>query len=179
MNNLVTNKYASALLSIALEENKNEEYREYIKSLIKVIEENRDILTLLSDAFISKDEKKNVVDKVFVNSPSIYLNNFIKVIIDNGRARNLLEILKEFIKVSNSHDDIVEGLIYSVDKLSEKQIDELTLALEKKLSKKVYLRPKIDKDLIGGFKIVINDSVYDYSIKYKVDNLRNNLLGGN
>lgn len=179
ISSLVTNKYASALLSIALDEKKNEEYREHIKSLIKTIENNKDILVLLSDAFISKEEKKKIVDKVIIDYPSVSIVNFIKVLIDNNRGKNLLDVLREFVKLSNYHDGISEGIIYSASSLSEKQINDITLALEKKLNKKVYLKPKIDEELIGGFKIAIADSIYDYSIKNKLESLKENLLGGN
>ena len=175
MNNL-TSRYASALLSLALEENKNEAYRSYLKMILSCIQDDTSLEKLLSCSNISKDEKKQIIDKVFINAPSIHIVSFIKVIIDNSRGRYLKPIIEQFISLSNEKDGIVEGYIYSTQVMSKDDICKIEKAIELKLKKQVYLIPKIDQRLIGGFKVVINDYVFDASIKNKVDGLRSSLL---
>lgn len=175
MNNL-TSRYASALLSLALEENKNEAYRNYLKMILSVIQDDTSLEKLLSCSNISKEEKKEIVDKVFVNAPSVHIISFIKVIIDNSRGRYLKPIIQEFISLSNDRDGILEGFIYSSSEMSKEDISKIEKAISNKLKKDVYLIPKIDQRLIGGFKVVINDYVFDASIKNKVDGLRATLL---
>ena len=175
MNNLAS-RYASALLSLALEENKNEAYRQYLKSILEVIQEDKSLEKLLSCSNISKEEKKKIVDRVFVSAPSVHINSFIKVIIDNSRATYLKKIIEEFISLSNAQDGILEGYIYSSIPLEKEEIRKIELSISLKLKKKVYLIPKIKEELIGGFKVVINDYVFDASIKNKLEGLKQSLL---
>lgn len=170
------NRYASALLSIALDQNKNKEYRDYIKVIVSLIEEDDSLVRLLDSANIDKDEKKEIVSKVFKDCPYVDIINFFKVIIDNGRALYLKDILKDFITISNERDNISEGYIYSASILTEKQIESIALAISKKIKKEVYLKPRIDEELIGGFKVVINDYVFDTTIKNQVEELKNSLM---
>ena len=170
-------RYASALLSIALDENKNAEYREYIKAIYSLIEEDNSLIRLLDSKDISKDDKKVIIDKVFVSCPYDSIKNFFKVIIDNSRALYLKDILKDFISLSNAKDNISEGYIYSAQKLSKEQIASISKAISKKIEKQVFLKPRIDEDLIGGFKVVINDYVFDATIKNQVEELKNSLKG--
>ena len=60
--------------------------------------------------------------------------------------------------------------------MSKEDISKIEKVIANKLKKEVYLIPKIDQRLIGGFKVVINDYVFDASIKNKVDGLRSSLL---
>ena len=60
MNNLAS-RYASALLSLAIEENKNEAYRKYLKGILEVIQEDDSLEKLLSCSNLSKEEKKKVL----------------------------------------------------------------------------------------------------------------------
>lgn len=175
MNNL-TSRYASALLSLALEENKNEAYRSYLKMILSCIQDDTSLEKLLSCSNISKDEKKQIIDRVFINAPSVHIVSFIKVIIDNSRGRYLKPIIEDFISLSNERDGIIEGYIYSTQEMSKEDISKIEKVIANKLKKEVYLIPKIDQRLIGGFKVVINDYVFDASIKNKVDGLRSSLL---
>lgn len=172
-------RYASALLSIALQENKNEEYREYVKSIISILEEDDSLIKLLDSANLTKDEKKSIVDKVFKSCPYEYINNTIKVVIDNGRSKYLKDILTAFVSLSNARDGISEGYIYSAQNMTKEEIERISLAISKKINKKVYLLPKINEELIGGFKVVIDDYVFDTSILYKIEEMKASLMERN
>lgn len=175
MNNTLDERYASALLTIANEEGKNFEYRDYIKNLVFSLEENKEIIEILSSKFMHKDEKKKVVEKIMSTCPFQNIINLMYVIIDNGRERNIISILKEFISLSNELDGISEGIIYTSMKLTNEQIANIEKSISSKINKKVYLTQKIDHELIGGIKVCINDYVFDASIKNKLDSLKHSL----
>lgn len=172
-------RYASALLSIADEEKKNGKYREYVKNIYRILEEDDSLITLLESANLTKDEKKQVIDKVFVDCPFDPIKNTLKVIVDNGRSKYIKTILRDFISLSNAKDGISEGYIYSAQKLSEEQILSISNAISKKIGNSVYLFPKINEELIGGFKVVIDDYVFDTSISHKLEELKSSLMERN
>ena len=59
--------------------------------------------------------------------------------------------------------------------MDKKEIERIETAIAKKIGQKVELTNKIDESLIGGFKVAINDFVFDYSLKNKLELLKNNL----
>ncbi len=172
-------RYASALLSIAVQEEKNEEYREYVKMIISILDEDDSLIRLLDSANLTKDEKKAIIDNVFHSFPYENVKNTLKVIIDNGRSRYIKDILNAFVSLSNAKDGISEGFIYSAQKLTKEEIERISSSISKKIGKKVYLLPKIDEELIGGFKIVIDDYVFDTSILHKIEELKSSLIERN
>ena len=172
-------RYANALLSIALEENNNKTYREHVKSIYDTLQNSEDLQRVLKSAFISKKEKLDLFETLLKDEDLIYVKDFILVIIKNSRETHLIEILNEFIRISNLEDGIIEGIIYSVEFLSSEQIDNVSKAIEKKINKRVVLKNRIDNTLIGGIKVVVDDYNFDGSIKDKLRKLNQYLKEGN
>ena len=170
-------RYANGLFSIALEENKVDLYRKRIKMIKNVIEENDDFLHLLSSCFISNEEKDEIIDKVF-KSEEEYIRNFIKIIFINKRGNCLIKILNEFIKTCNENLNIKDGVIYSVNKLSNEQIEKIQESLSTRLNCKVELTNSLDEKLLGGVKVSIEDKIFDGSIKNKLEKLKESLISG-
>ena len=170
-------RYANGLFSIALEENKVDLYRKRIKIIKNVFEENDDFLHLLSSCFISNEEKDEIIDKVF-KSEEEYIRNFLKIIFLNKRGNCLIKILNEFIKTCNENLNIKDGIVYSVNKLSNKQIERIQESLSARLNCQVELTNSIDEKLLGGVKVTIEDKIFDGSIKNKLEKLKESLISG-
>lgn len=168
-------RYGTALFSLALETDKAIKWQKEMKELIYLIEENGELLELLNSKFVSIDERKDIVDNVLLFEDE-ELSSFIKLILDNGRISYLKDILYSFNTLCNRHRGILEGYVYSVEQLSKSQIESIENALSKKEGKIIELRNLIDKSLIGGLKVVIEDRVYDDSIKFHLEKMKTTLI---
>ena len=72
--------YASALLSLAIDDNKVIDYQKEVKELRKIIRDNEDFVLLLDSRFLSIEERMNNAEKILKGfSPDVV--NFIKIII--------------------------------------------------------------------------------------------------
>ena len=168
----LASRYATALLLIAKENNQNTLYRNIVKELITLFSDAEDLKKVLNSSFISKNEKKSLLEIILKEVEIEYIRDFILLIFDNGRISHLDEILKEFVSLSNNEDNIVEGIVYSTIKLNNDEIANITNSIEQKIDKKIYLYNKIDSTLIGGIKVVIDNYIFDGSIKNKLKELK-------
>ena len=175
MDNTLFNRYALALLSVAKEENKVEEYRLYLKEIKEALDNNPTFIKLLGATNIKKSDRYLIIEKVFAQYDSNIVN-FIKVILKNNRSYYLRKIIKETIFRFDDYLNIEEGKLVSATKLSEEQIHKIEKALEKTWQKRIELRIIVDESLIGGFKVYLKNDVYDASILRKVHNLKKKLL---
>lgn len=173
----IYNRYALSLFSIAKEENQVEKYKNTIKMIKQVMLENKDLVHLLSSYFILQEEKEMVLDNIFPQVDE-YILNFIKIIVKNKRMMEIIGIFNEFNKMCNDYLKIKEGTIYSTEELSSSEIESIEQKLSKVISTKVELINKIDEKLIGGIKVVIEDQVFDGSIKNKLETLKSALISG-
>ena len=169
-------RYANALLSIAIEEEKIEFYRNEIKEIRKSFLENEEIIHLLSSAFLEFGEKEDIIDNIYKGNDNV--KNFLKIIVRNRRTNYIIKIFNEFVKKCNELLGIKDGIVYSVNPLNKEDIERIELGIEKRLNVKVELENRIDERLIGGVKVIVEDKIFDGSIKNKVEKLKESLVRG-
>ena len=171
----IAQNYASALLSLAIDDNKVIDYQKEVKELRKIIKDNPDLILLLDSRFLGVEERMGNVETLLKGfSPDII--NFIKIIIKHNRVSYLDDILEAFNSLCNENQDIVEGLIYSAFPLGEETLLKIKNKISQIENHEVDLIPKIDPSLIGGVKVVINSHVYDGSVKNQLEQMQISLL---
>ena len=171
----IAQNYASALLSLAIDDNKVNDYQVEMKELRKIIKDNPDFTLLIDSRFLTVEERMHnaeLILKGFAND----IVNFIKIIIKHNRVNYLEDILEAFNSLCNENQDIVEGLIYSAFPLEESTLQKIKNKISQIENHEVDLIPKIDPSLIGGVKVVINSHVYDGSIKNQLEKMQIDLL---
>ena len=169
-------RYANALLSIAVDEKKVEYYRNEIKMIRSSFLENEEIIHLLSSAFLEFNEKEKIIDNIYQDNDNI--KNFIKIIVKNNRANIIIKIFNEFIKRCNELLGIKDGIVYSVRLLTEDEISHIEKGIKNRLGYSVELENIIDDKLIGGIKVLVEDKIFDGSIKNKLEKLKESLVKG-
>lgn len=171
----IAQNYASALLSIAIDDKKVIDYQKEVKELRKIIKDNPDLILLLDSHFLSMEERMHNVETLLKGfSPDII--NFLKIIVKHNRVNYLNDILEAFNSLCNENQDIVEGLIYSAFPLGEATLQKIKKKISEIENHEVDLIPKIDPTLIGGVKVVINSHVYDGSVKNQLEQMQISLL---
>jgi F-type H+-transporting ATPase subunit delta len=101
--------------------------------------------------------------------------NFVRVLAENGRLELLPLIRDQYAALRNEREGIVEAEVQSAFDLSDAQVSDLVARLEKKTGRKVRARVTLDKDLIGGVRIVLGDKVIDGSARAQLGALENAL----
>ena len=171
----VVSRYASALVSLAKEEGKLEQYKLAVLSMKETFSKNPELLKLLKSYFVSEENKNQVIDD-FTNEFGLKnLTNFIKLLVVKHKIYLFKDIANEIKKGINFELDVYEGFIYSTEPLENSKITEISQVISKKIGKKVELKNKLDERLIGGVKVVVHDHVFDGSIKYKLETLKEQL----
>ena len=171
----ITSRYAEALFSLKKDADSLESSQKEVKELIKVLKENPDFLVILSSSYKEFEEKEEIIDKVFVGV-DVDIKTLMKIVVKNHRAQYLTEIFENFNSLVNEYRGVCEGLVYSTEPLSESQLAKLNSAIGEIETRPVELKNIIDPSLIGGVKVVINDHIYDGSIKRHIDDMKIALL---
>ena len=167
----IAQNYASALLSIAIDENKVVDYQKEVKELSKIIKDNPDFLLLIDSRFLSVNERKEKAKEILKGFSNDVVS-FIQIIIEHNRVCYLEDILQAFNTLCNENRDILEGLIYTAFPLDEKTLIKIKNKISQVEHHDVDLITRIDPSLIGGVKVVINSHIYDGSIKNQLEQMQ-------
>ncbi len=171
---VIASRYSEALFDLAIEENcLKDVYTSYL-TIVSAFETHSEILDVLSHPEITLDEKVEIVKDAFGNL-NAHTVNFICILVEKNRLREVYNVFEDFEILYNAHLKIAVAKVYSVNALDPNQIENLSSKLNKKLGKEIKIKNIVDKSLIGGMKIVIDNHVIDYSIKTKINNLSDEL----
>ncbi len=164
-------EYATALFSLAVEENSVETLREALEGVKEILSENSDYIEFLSCPAIELSERLDCIDEAFGSLPE-YAVSFIKVLCENGRAKTVISCIDEFIGLAMSYSNVTKAVISSVTKLSDAQKTAVTEKLIKLTGKNIEPVYITDKSLIGGIKIEVDGKCYDGSIRHRLSELK-------
>ena len=110
-------QYAKSLVEIAIEKDSLAELQSETEALLSVFEETN-LADFLSSLVVSRDEKVKLV-RLLQESSSVYMNNFLEVILQNEREAFLKAILegvqKDFVIATNQHDIVVRTAVVLTD----------------------------------------------------------------
>jgi F-type H+-transporting ATPase subunit delta len=173
MDSLAT-RYASGLLKVAQEENAVVSYKSGLIQLDRLFEANEEVKTFLQSTFVLPQDKEALLERLIVEAP--YLLNFLKLLVAKKRFIYFHAIKKEFVRLANDALGIREGTVYSQALLSQSQIEAMETTLTKKIGVPVELHNEIDKTLLGGFKIIVQGQIYDYTLNDKLEKLGQRML---
>ena len=168
------NRYAIAILELAIEQEKVEEFRKEVKILKNIFQNSPEFCEILSDVNIDLSKKFSIVDKV-LSSANEDILSFIKVIIKNNRAHYLYKIFKESLYRFDDYLEIQEGKLILSKEMSTEDKEKIIKSIEKNEGVKLELEEVIDPSILGGFLVTLKDNVYDASLKTKLENLKETL----
>lgn len=174
----VSSRYAEALLGIATQLNRLDEFKTQAKFVGSVFRDYPDFAQLFDKTQLSSKEKKTLLRDVFQSSIDELMMNLLCLLIDKKRIRMTEMIMADFIHLVNVSKSIEEGIVYSIRPLSPLDIQQLESQLSMKHQVKVELLNKIDTNLISGLKIKFKESVIDASLSAQLEALRDTLREG-
>ena len=171
---MVENEYAQAIYDLAKEENKIDIINECFIVVNKSIEDN-DFMELLSSPKITKEEKKNILTKVYGKLDSLFLD-FMYVLIDNNRFNRISYIYDYYNQLIKIEHNILHIEAYSVKELTKTQIDNLRKTLSSYYNgKTLEIENIVDPKLIGGVRIECNGKTLDVTLKKSLANMKDSL----
>ena len=97
----------------------------------------------------------------------ILLDNFVKILVQNGDTDLLPHIEEEF----NRRQNLASG-IKQVEVTTAREHPEILSLVNQYVGKNVEIKQKIDKGIVGGVIVRIDDALIDGSIKNSLQELK-------
>ena len=167
--------FALALLELTHETKKSAKIYQEAKVVLQVLEQQPEFGHLISDLNLDFATKSKLLNQAFGKLDVIILNSML-FLAQTNRFLMLTLILKKLVQLLAQELKIQEGIVYSTTTLKPNQIKDLEKKLSKQMGSQISLTNHIDKELIGGFKVVIDDYLIDHSVKAELANLKHHLL---
>lgn len=175
LNKSVARRYAEAFFSIALEQDKIDQYQQEFEKILVKINEIENLKEYFAHLLIPAKEKKELVVKIFADEISQLTLNFLLMVIDKRRETYIELIYSEFEEMADEARGIKKAEITIAKDIPDEEVKVLAENLSRSTGKKVQLKLNVDPALLGGIRIRMGDQVIDGSIAKKLEILNESL----
>lgn len=169
----VGERYAQALFDLANETGRLDAVRADLRSLKAAWGESADLRRLASSPVIAaEDQQKGLVaiaDKAKFDATT---RNFLGLLAQNGRARDLPAVIAGFDALYARHAGVVAAEVVSAMTLDAVQLTHIRSALRLALGKDPEMTARVDPSILGGLKVKVGSRLFDASLKTKLDQMK-------
>ncbi len=173
----ITNRYAKSVIELAQENGVLEEIIENAK-FFKEVAKNRDFLNLLRNPVYKPATKLKVFSALFQNRVNKIFYRFIELVVRKNREGLLPLIMDEILIQYKSMQKITDIELTTASEMPDEFITELKNVLKKSslIDESMEINTHIDKSILGGFIIRIDDKLIDSSVKSKLKAIEKNII---
>jgi F-type H+-transporting ATPase subunit delta len=166
-------QYATALADIALEQGAAEPVRKQLTEFGAAYAESAELRNVLANPAVIPAAKHGVIEKLVVRlGASRIVRNFLFVVVDNQRTHLLPKILQTFEDVLRERQGVAEAEVASATELTGPQKTQLQQTLQRLTGRKIQANYSLDPALLGGVVVRIGDTIYDGSVRNRLNQMR-------
>ncbi|XP_034704008.1 ATP synthase subunit O, mitochondrial [Vitis riparia] len=160
--------YASALYIAAVKANALDTVESEILDFLEASKRSDNFSQFMKNLSVSRGVRVKALTAICSETKfSDVTKNFLVVLAETGRLRNLESIAKKFLDLTMAHKGEVRAVVTTVIPLPTEEEKELKETLQDIIGhgKKVKLEQKIDPSILGGLVVEFSQKVFDMSIK--------------
>ena len=148
-----------------------------LNDFVNLMKKDSTINAFLQSKSIDRSQKvgifKNALNDVINND----LLNIIIVMVENDDINLLSDVNKNFLSLAKEKLNVAYVEVVASFDMADDSKNNLLQELKTATNKEIDLNFSVDKSLIGGLKIKVDDMLFDSSLKTKLENAKLKLIG--
>ena len=179
MPGVIATRYSKALAKVVPLEKDSRKVQQELKRFTALLDENPELWKVLTSPAFPLPRRKAVLQAVLAKLKTSKVgSNFLLVLLDNFRLEILQEICDTFNRIVDDRSGMVRVRVSAADNVGKKQQESMRKSFEKLTSRKVELVISYDPSLLGGAVARVGSTVYDGSLKNRLERLSEHLYSG-
>jgi len=164
--------YAQALLESLQGNEALELVEEELFRFARIVESNMRIRRVLSGVGSVPDQRKSLVNSLLLGKCHSFTLQIAEFAASTDRLRDYVEVLDSVVARAAELRNRRIAMVQSAAELTQDQKDQITAALSRVVGTEVEMRTSVDPSLVGGVVAVIGDTVFDGSVRKRIEQLR-------
>ncbi|MHB2016264.1 MAG: F0F1 ATP synthase subunit delta [Candidatus Xenobia bacterium] len=177
LNEVVAERYASALFALAQDKSSVNLIAEELASVQQTLDQHAPLARALQAPNVPDTVKKDILRKLFASSVSPAILSFLFILVDNKREAYVGTIARAYQGLMDKAANIEHAEVETAVNLPANVKNTFTAKLSEREGKKIVIDWKVNPELVGGFVIRIGDRLIDASLAARLEELRIRLEG--
>ena len=166
----IARPYAEAAFKLAQETGQLVAWSSQLESLSEFVA-NPEVASLVGNPVVERQQLIALFTAAIGKTALPEVERFVAVLLENHRVQALTEIFALFEALKHKAEGVVDAQIESAFALTDDQLNELVLGLEKRFQNKVKATVTVNPALLGGVRVVVGDDVIDASVQGKLQSM--------
>ncbi len=165
--------YAGALFEVARAEGALETVEDELFRIARTFEANEELRSTLTDPDIPVDRRLSIIDDLLGGGQAAPVTAaLVSLVVAAGRSRDLPAIIDKLVeRAANERSEVVAEVRTTIP-LDDEMRERLAAALSSATDKTVSLKTIVDPTVVGGLVARIGDTIYDGSVRHRLDQLK-------
>lgn len=170
-------RYAEAAFQLATRDKALDAYGDGLDLAVRMLG-GSDVLGVLRNPARPLTERTQLVDTLLGKRVPEPVRKIAGLLVARGRVDRLGSVAAEYRRLLNREQGVVEALATAAAPLNGEETAALQRKVAEMTGKKVDLRVEVDESLIGGITVRVGDTLYDASVRGRLERLRERLVTG-
>ncbi len=174
----VARRYAVALADVVLSHGEAQEVREELSAWDGLVRSNAQLGEIFRHPTIPYEQKRGVLEELIRRTrPRPTTANFLRVLLQNQRLAELSEVSTQFGQELDRRSGVVTAQVTTARPLTPDAQQALGQRLGQLTGSQVRLQFEVDDELIGGVVTRIGSTLYDGSVRGRLQQIRQRMMG--
>ena len=169
-------RYAQAVFRIAVENDQLDEWADDLNVLAETAA-NEGAAALLDSPQIPQARKIEIVDQLLGNPVGSLAKNLLALLATRSVTTVVVSISNEYETLLNSLRGVERAEVTTAVELDDGQKDAIASILESIVGKQIQVSTYVEPGIIGGLIARVNDQVIDGSIRARLRNMHQDIVG--
>jgi F-type H+-transporting ATPase subunit delta len=170
-------RYAEAVFELATRDDALDAYAEGLQVAAAMLE-RENVLEVLSNPARPLRQRAEVVDGLLASRVPEPILKLVGLLVERGRVDRLGSVAAEYRRMLNERRGVVDAVARTALPLTADETRALQQKVAGMTGRTVDLRVEVDESLIGGLTVRVGDTLYDASVRGRLERLRERLVAG-
>ena len=170
-------RYAEAAFELATRDDALDEYAKGLDVAVATLGQPN-VMDVLRNPAQPLRQRIEIVDGLLANRVPAPVHKLVGLLVERGKVDRIGDVAAEYRRRLNRQRGTVEALATSAAPLTADEVTALQRKVAEMTGQTVDLRVEVDESLIGGLTVRVGDTLYDASVRGRLERLRVRLVAG-
>jgi F-type H+-transporting ATPase subunit delta len=170
-------RYAEAAFQLATRDKALDAYGDGLDLTVRMLSGD-EVLRILRNPARPLAERVQLVDALLAKRVPEPVRKIVGLLVARGKVDRLESVAAAYHRLLNREQGVVEAVATAASALNGEETAALQRKVAQMTGKTVDLRVVVDEALIGGLTVRVGDTLYDASVRGRLERLRERLVAG-
>ena len=169
-------RYAKALFLLGKEKKMLDTIVADMKLVEEICNSVKDFWLMVESPVVKTSQKRKAVKLVLADKLDAVSLNFMDMVFQNHREIFIKDMVRNFLDLCRKDKGVVSAKLTTAALIDKEDKTNLSEMLKKAFNSNIELEEVLDKDIIGGFVLRVDDQELDASVSTQLNQIKRTLV---